>query len=212
MTNLEKNRNAKQVVVDELKDRMGRAKSIVLVDACGLTVEQDTALRNALRKAGNIDYKVYKNTMINFAVQGTAFEGLQPYLEGPTAVAFSYEDATAAAAQVSKQLKTMPALEFKASVIEGVTYDAEGTKVIADIPSREVLISKLLGSFKSPLSSFARVIDQIAQKGGGAAVAEAAPAPEVAEEATPAPEAPVAEEAPAPEAPAAEEAATEAAE
>ena len=191
MTNLEKNRNAKQVVIDELKDRLGRAKSVVLIDACGLTVELDTKLRNALRKVGNVDYKVYKNTMINFAVEGTEFEALRPHLEGPTAVAFSYEDATAAAGQVSKLQKDMPALEFKASVVEGTYYDAVGTKTIADIPSRDVLLSKLLGSFKSPMSSFARVINQIAEKGG-----VAAPAPEVSE----APVAEAAAEAPAPEA------------
>jgi len=185
MSNLDKNRQAKQVVITELKDKLGRAKSVVLIDACGLTVSQDTDLRNALRKAGGIDYKVYKNTMINFAVEGTDFEGLRPYLEGPTAVAFSYEDATAAASQVSKLIKGMPVLEFKASVIDGTVYDAEGTKVIAEIPSRDVLISRLLGSFKSPMSSFARVINEIAAKGPHAAaalapVSEAAPAAEEA--------------------------------
>jgi len=201
MNNLEKNRQAKQVVVNELKDRLSRAKSVVLLDACGLTVDQDTSLRTAFRKAGSIDYKVYKNTMINFAVEGTEFEGLRPYLEGPTAVAFSYEDATAAAAQVSKLLKTMQKLEFKASVVEGVTYDAEGTKVIAEIPPREVLIARLLGSFKSPMASFARVINAIAEKDPSempGPAAEAAPevaAEPVAEVEAPAAE-PVAEEAP----------------
>ncbi|MCL2286093.1 MAG: 50S ribosomal protein L10 [Firmicutes bacterium] len=164
MTNLERNRQAKQVVVSELKDKLGRAKSVVLIDACGLTVAQDTVLRTALRKAGGVDYKVYKNTMINFAVEGTEFEGLKPFLEGPTAVAFSYEDATAAASQVSKLVKTMPVLEFKASIVEGVLYDADGTKAIAEIPPREVLISRLLGSFKSPMASFARVINAIVEK------------------------------------------------
>ena len=209
MTNLEKNRNAKNVVIDELKERLGRAKSVVLVDSIGLTVEQDTTLRNTLRKAGGIDYKVYKNTMINFAVKDTEFEGLQSYLAGPTAVAFSYEDATAAASQISKQLKTMPTLEFKASVVDGVVYDAAGTKVIADIPSREVLISRLLGSFKSPLASFARVINAIAEKdpSAPAPAAEAAPAEAVVAEAPAAEEAPAVEETPAPaaeEAPVAE--------
>ena len=211
MSNLDNNRQAKQVVVNELKDRLSRAKSIVLLDACGLTVSEDTTLRNAFRKAGSIDYKVYKNTMINFAVEGTEFEGVKEYLEGPTAVAFSYEDATAAAAQVSKLLKDMQKLEFKASVVEGVVYDADATKAIADIPSRDVLIAKLLGSFKSPLSTFARVINAIAEKGGEAVpapAAEEAPAPAEAPAEIPAVEetpAPAAEEAPA-EAASAEEA------
>jgi large subunit ribosomal protein L10 len=183
MSNLDKNRQAKQVVVNELKDKLSRAKSVVLLDACGLNVAQDTILRSELRKVGGIDYKVYKNSMINFAIEGTDYEGLKPFLEGPTAVAFSYEDATAAASQVSKQLKTMPVLEFKASVIEGILYDAEGTKIIAEIPSKEVLISRLLGSFKSPMASFARLINAIAEKDPTAEAATTAKTEEVKEEA-----------------------------
>ncbi len=158
----------KQVVVNEIKEKLERATSVVMVDARGLTVEQDTALRKQLREAG-VDYKVYKNTMVHFAIQGTQFEGLDQYLSGPSAFAFSYEDATAGASILNKVAKDAKALEFKAGVVEGVVYDAEGMKLIADIPSREVLLSKLLGSFKSPMSSFARVIDQIAKKDGEAA-------------------------------------------
>ena len=164
--NVEKNRKAKEVVVDEIREKLSRTKSVILVDSRGLTVSQDTMLRKSLRKVGGIDYKVYKNSMINFAIQGTAFEGLKDYLSGPTAVAFSYEDATAAASAISKNLKTMPALEFKASAIDGEIYDAAATKAIAEIPSREVLLSRLLGSFKSPMASFARVINAIAEKQG----------------------------------------------
>jgi large subunit ribosomal protein L10 len=172
--NLEKNRKAKEVVVDEIREKLSRTKSVVLVDARGLTVAQDTTLRKAMRKAGGIDYKVYKNSMLNFAIKDTDFEGLKDYLSGPTAVAFSYDDATAAAAAISKNLKAMPALEFKASAIDGEVYDAKATKAIADIPSREVLLSRLLGSFKSPMASFARVINAIAEKGGEAPAAEPA--------------------------------------
>ena len=155
----------KQVVVNEIKEKLEKAASVVMVDARGLTVEQDTALRKQLRDAG-VDYKVYKNTMMHF--QGTEFEGLDEYLAGPSAFAFSYEDATAGASILNKVAKDVKELEFKAGVVEGVVYDAEGMKKIADIPSREVLLSKLLGSFKSPLSSFARVIDQIAKKDAAA--------------------------------------------
>jgi len=164
MTNLETNRKAKEVVVNEIRERLAKAKSVVLVDSRGLTVSQDTTLRKALRKAGGVEYKVYKNTMIEFAIEGTDFAGLKEYLKGPTAVAFSYDDATAAAAAISKNLKAMPALEFKASAIDGEVYDAAKTKAIADIPPREVLISRLLGSFKSPMASFARVMNAIAEK------------------------------------------------
>ena len=143
---------AKQAVVNEIKERLDKAVSVVLVDARGLTVAEDTDLRKQLREAG-VDYKVYKNTMINFAIKDTQFEGLAQFLEGPTAVVFAFE--------------------FKAGVVEGIVYDAEGIKAIADIPSREVLISKLLGSFQSPISSFARVISQIAEKKGEGAEAAA---------------------------------------
>jgi large subunit ribosomal protein L10 len=168
MPNLEK----KQAVVNEIKDKLNRTKSVVLVDARGLTVLQDTNLRKTLREAG-VDYKVYKNTLVELAVAGTDYEPLKQFLAGPTAAAFSYEDATTAASLISKQLTGMPKLEFKAGFIEGTLYDAEGMKAVAEIPPREVLLSRLLGSFKSPMGSFARVIDQIAKKQGGGDTAEA---------------------------------------
>lgn len=157
----------KQIIVNSIKEKLEKATSAVLVDARGLTVEQDTRLRKALREA-NVDYKVYKNTMMRFAVQGTEFEGLSEYLEGPSTLAICYEDPTVAASILNKFRQEAKALEFKAGVIEGVCYDAKGMEVIADIPSREVLISKLLGSFKSPMSKFARVINAIAEKGESA--------------------------------------------
>lgn len=159
---------AKQVVVQEIKEKVDKAASIVLVSSRGLTVEQDTNLRRNLRKAG-VDYKVYKNTMINFAIEGSKFEDLKQFLSGPTAVAFSYDDPVVAAKLISKELKGMPKLEFKGGVIDGTLYDAKGMVVIANIPPKEELYSKLLGSFKSPLSSFARVIQAIADKDGGTA-------------------------------------------
>ena len=153
----------KQVVVNEIKEKLERAASLVVVDARGLTVEQDTALRKKLREAG-VDYKVYKNTMVEFAVKDTPYEGISQYLSGPSTFAFSYDDATTAASILAKESKTLKNLEFKAGVIENVVYDAEGMKVVAEIPSREVLLSKLLGSFKSPMASFARVIKAIAEE------------------------------------------------
>lgn len=153
----------KQVIVNEIKEKLEKATSAVLVDARGLTVEQDTQLRKQLREAG-VDYKVYKNTMMNFAVQGTQYEGLKDYFEGPSAIAICYDDPTTGASILSKFMKNAKALEFKAGVIEGTCYDAKGMVAVADIPSRDVLISKLLGSFKSPMGSFARVIQAVADK------------------------------------------------
>lgn len=160
----------KQVVVNELKEKIEKASSMVLVDARGLTVTEDTELRKALREK-NVDYKVYKNTMINFAIKGTPFEELAKNLEGPTAVAFSYDDATAAAGSLDPFVTKFANLEYKAGIVEGVYYDAETIVRIAKIPSREVLLSKLLGSFKSPMSSFARVINEVLKSKGGESAA-----------------------------------------
>ena len=167
----------KQPVVQEISERIQGAQSIVLDDHRGLTVEQDTQLRRELREAG-VSYKVYKNTMMNFAFKGTEFEGLSQYLEGPSAMAVSTTDATAPARILAKFAKTADKLEIKAGVVEGTVYDAAGIAVIANIPSREELISKLLGSLQSPITNFARVMNQLAEKGGAAACA--APAAEEA--------------------------------
>ncbi len=153
----------KQVIVNEIKEKLSKATSAVLVDAIGLTVSEDTELRKKLREA-SVDYKVYKNTMMNFAVEGTQFEGLKEYFKGPSAIALSYGDPVVAASILNESAKKLKNLQFKAGVVEGVLYDEEGIKVIAEIPSREVLLSRLLGSFKAPIASFARVVKAIAEK------------------------------------------------
>lgn len=180
----------KQPIVQEISEQIKDAQSVVVVDYCGLTVAEDTQLRKQLREAG-ITYKVYKNTLVNFAIKGTEFESLSSTLEGPNAFAISTTDATAPARVLAKFAKTAPKLEIKAGVVNGEFYDADGMKTIATIPSREELLSKLLGSMQSPITNFARVLKQIAEQGGAADA-------EVAVEAAPAEEAPVAEEAPAP--------------
>jgi large subunit ribosomal protein L10 len=153
----------KQPIVEEISAGIKDAQSVVLVDYRGLTVEEDTELRKKLREAG-VTYKVYKNTMMNFAFKGTDFEGLAPYLNGPSAMAYSNEDATAPARVLAEFAKKAKALEIKAGVVEGNVYDAKGMEAIASIPSRDVLISRLLGSMQSPMANFARVINQIAEK------------------------------------------------
>ena len=196
----------KKPIVEEISESIKDAQSVVLVDYRGLTVEQDTKLRKELRNAG-ITYKVYKNTMMNFAFKGTDFEQLADQLEGPSAIAISKDDATAPARVIAKFAKTAPALEIKAGVVEGTLYDAKGMEAVAKIPSREELLSKLLGSIQSPIANFARVMNQLAEKGGAGEAAAAAPAEEAAPvEEAPAAEAPAEEAAPAEaEAPAAEE-------
>jgi large subunit ribosomal protein L10 len=176
----------KAPIVKQISDSINGAQSVVIVDYRGLTVAEDTQLRKQLREAG-VTYKVYKNTFMNFAFKGTEFESLTDVLEGPNAIAISTDDATAPARILAEFAKKAPALEIKAGVVEGNFYDADGMKTISSIPSREVLLSRLLGSMQSPIANFARVIKQIAEKDGEAPAAEAP-----------------AEEAPAAEAPAAE--------
>ena len=155
----------KKPVVQEISESIKEAQSAVLVDYRGLTVAEDTQLRKQLREAG-VSYKVYKNTMMNFAFKGTDFESLSQVLEGPSALAISTTDATAPARILAKFAKTAPALEIKAGVVEGTFYDADGMKAIAAVPSREELLAKFLGSIQSPIANFARVLKQIAEKDG----------------------------------------------
>ena len=169
----------KQPIVQEISENIKDAQSVVVVDYRGLSVAEDTQLRKALREAG-VSYKVYKNTLVNRAIAGTEFESLKESLEGPSAFAISKDDATAPARILAKFAKTAPALEIKAGVVEGTFYDANGMKAIASVPSREELLSKLLGSLQSPITNLARVLNQIAEN-GGAVAAEAAPAEEAAE-------------------------------
>ena len=153
----------KKPVVEEISELLNGAATAVVVDYRGLTVAEDTELRKQLREAGVV-YKVYKNTMINFAIKDTEFADLAQHLEGPTAIAVCKDDATAAARVLAKFAKTAEALEIKGGVVDGVYYDQVGIAQIASIPSREVLLSKLLGSMQSPITNFARVIKQIAEK------------------------------------------------
>ncbi len=204
----------KQPIIQEIASQLDGAQAAVLVDYRGLTVEQDTALRKELRE-NNIVYKVYKNTMINFAIKDTEFEDLAQHLEGPTAIAISKEDATAPARIINKFAKNAPALELKAGVVEGNYYGPTDIVAIANIPGREELLGRLFGSMQSPIANLARVLNQIAENGGGAACAkEEAPVEEAKAEEAPAEEAPVeeakAEEAKAEEAPVEEAKAEEA--
>ena len=170
----------KQPIVDQIAEEIKDAQSVVLVDHRGLTVAQDTELRKQLREAGVV-YKVYKNTMMKRAFEGTDFAALDGCLEGPSAIAISKDDATAPARILYKFAQDAPALELKGGVVEGTAYDVAGISELAKIPSRDELLSKLLGSLQSPITNFARVINQIAEQGGEAAPAEEAAAEETAE-------------------------------
>ncbi len=158
----------KKPIVEEISAQIADAESIILVNYSGLTVEQDTQLRKELREAG-VHYKVYKNTMMNFAFQGTPCEELCKDLEGTNALAVSKDDATAPARIIAKFAKTAPKLEMVSGIVEGNYYDKNGVDALAAIPSREELLGKLLGSIQSPITNLARVLNQIAESKGGEA-------------------------------------------
>ena len=160
----------KQPIVQEISENIKDAQSVVVVDYRGLTVAEDTQLRKALREAG-VTYKVYKNTMMKRAFAGTAFESLTKDLDGTNAIAISKDDATAPARIIAKFAKTAPKLEMVSGVVEGNYYDKAGMEALANVPSREELLGKLLGSIQSPIANLARVLNQIAESKGGAAEA-----------------------------------------
>ncbi len=166
----------KQPVVAEIAEAVNGAKAAVLVNYLGLTVEQDTALRKELREAG-VAYKVYKNTMMHRAFEGTDFAQLDPHLEGPNALAVSKEDPIVAEKILAKYAKQYKCFNMVAGIIEGGYADEAKLTEMANIPSREVLLGRLFGSMQSPIANFARVVKQIAENGGESAAAPAEEAP-----------------------------------
>jgi large subunit ribosomal protein L10 len=164
---MSKNQELKRVVVADIKDKFSRAKCAVLVDYRGLTVAEDTALRNEFRNAG-CEYEVLKNTMINLAVDEMGYaEGMRPHLKGPTAVAFSYEDMVAPAKVVKTFIDKSKKLTIKCGVLDGDFLDDAGVVALAALPSREVLIAKIMGSMMSAVSKFVYLVEAIRKQKAG---------------------------------------------
>ena len=168
---MNKNRTIKEAKVAEIKEKLEKAQSVILADYQGLTVEEDTQLRKNLRAEG-IEYKVYKNTLVTIAAKELGLDGIVEFLEGPVSIAFGYDDATAAARILNDFAKDHKKLELKAGVVEGVVYDKAKIEQLASIPSKEVLIAKLLGSIKAPLSNLAYLLSAIKDQKESAESAE----------------------------------------
>lgn len=143
--------------VAELKDLLTSSKGVVLVDYCGLTVAEDTELRSKMSEAG-VKYMVAKNTFIRIAAQEAGIEGLDAYLEHNTAVAFSAEDPVAPAKILNDFSKDHKALEIKAGVLDGKVIGLDEVKAVAELPSREELLAKLVGSMQAPISGLVNVL------------------------------------------------------
>ncbi|MCL4498740.1 MAG: 50S ribosomal protein L10 [Chloroflexi bacterium] len=156
-------RPEKQAVVEEVKEKFGRAKGVVLTEYRGLNVEQISVLRRKLREQG-VEYHVLKNTLVKIAIKDTGLEDLEAHLVGPTAIAFGFDDPVVAAKVLSDFARSVKALVLKAGVVEGKVVDGEGIQAIATLPSREVLIAKVLGGMQSPISGLVYVLNGPIQK------------------------------------------------
>ena len=167
----------KQEVVKELAEKIRNAASGVLVKYEGITVEDDTKLRAALRAAG-VDYSVMKNTLTGRACKEAGLgDAMDQYLNGMTAIAISEKDAVAPAKIMKEYAEKVESFEIKAGFVDGAVVDASVIMTLASIPSKEQLIAKMLGSLQAPLQNFAFAIKAIADKKEEAAPAEAAEAP-----------------------------------
>lgn len=153
---------SKKAVVSEIREKFESAESAVVVEYRGLNVQQMTDLRRKL-SAENIEFKVYKNTMMRRAVEGTDFEGLNDALLGPNAVAFG-DDAVAPSRVLAEFAKKHKKLVLKAGVVDGNVVDVDEIKELATLPNHDGMIAMLLGMFQAPIRDFAYVVSQVAEK------------------------------------------------
>lgn len=160
------NLEMKKTVVAGIKEKFEKAQTVVLVDYRGLTVAEDTELRNQLRKAG-VEYAVLKNTMISRAIEGMNVDEMHASLEGPTAVAFGFEDMIAPAKILSEFAKKSKKLTIKCGVCDGAYLNADGVEALASLPSKEVLIAKIMGSMMSSVSKFVYCVEAIRKQKAG---------------------------------------------
>lgn len=157
------NREIKEVKVRELTEKFQKAQAAILTSYIGITVEADTELRKKMREAG-VEYKVIKNTLAARAANEAGFGDIEKYFAGPVAVAFSYDDPTTPARVLAEFGEKNKAVELKAGIVQGSVFDTAKVNELAKIPPKEVLIAKLLGSFKAPLSNFVYLVNAIKEK------------------------------------------------
>ncbi len=159
----------KKQLVSEIAEKIRKAKSLVLVEYRGLTVEKATELRNKCREAG-VEYKVYKNTLMRFAFEELGYHDMTVNLEGPNAIALSYEDEVTAAKVTNDFAKTSnETLVLKAGIAEGKILNADEVKDLARVPSRDILLGQLAGVLQGNIRNLAYMLDQISKKDGEAA-------------------------------------------
>lgn len=147
----------KKLVVAAIREKLESAKSVVFIDYRGLTVAEVTELRNEFRKVG-VEYQVLKNTLIKIAAHDLGITGLDDILNGPTAVAFSMEDPASGAKVISDFAKKVKKTEVKAGLLDKEVLDAKGVQALADLPPKEVLIARIMGSLNAPITNFVGVL------------------------------------------------------
>lgn len=162
----------KQAAVADLSEKLGRAVSAVLVTYAGITVADDTALRAELRKAG-CEYSVLKNSLIGRACEKTGYGAMNENLNGMNALALSYNDPVAPAKVLKKYADKIETFTIRAGILEGAVVDSAVVNELADIPAKEVLLARMLGSLQGPVSGLCRALQAIVDKNGEAAPAEA---------------------------------------
>lgn len=156
-------RDAKVEKVAEIKEKLQNASSFVLVDYKGLTVAEDTTLRSEYRKSG-VTYRVYKNRLMKIALNELGYTQFDDALNGPTAIALGSDDIAAPAKIAMDKAKAFKKMTIKCGFVDGKYLDAEGCKVLATLPSREGLISQILGLLQAPMAGLARAVSAIAEK------------------------------------------------
>lgn len=156
------NREIKEVKVQEITEKFSKAQAAILTSYIGITVEEDTELRRKMREAG-VEYKVLKNTLTSRATKSLGYD-LDEYLAGPVAIAFSYDDPTAPARVLAQFAETHKTIKLKAGVVQGQVFDTDKVVELSKVPPKEVLIAKLLGSFKAPLSNLAYLLNAVKEK------------------------------------------------
>ena len=160
-TNVQQSRTVAQI-----KEKLTTAQSVVLVDYRGLNVAEVTELRKQFRAAG-VEYAVLKNSLVGIAAKEVGIEGLDSILEGPTALAFGMTDAVAPAKIIAEFAKKNDKLKVKAGILDGAILDVAGVEKLSAIPSREVLIAKVMGSMMSAVSKFVYVLEAIRKQKAG---------------------------------------------
>lgn len=154
------NREKKEAIVKEMTEKLQKAQAAILSSYIGITVEEDTELRKKMREAG-VEYKVIKNTLTLRAAKEAGYGDIEQYLVGPVAIACSYDDPTTPARVLAEFAKTHKKVELKAGIVQGQVFDTAKVIELSMVPPKEVLIAKLLGSFKAPLSNLVYLLNAI---------------------------------------------------